>query len=255
MDLNLDSKTVLITGGASGIGKAICTQFWEAGANVIILDTNTEKVKVLLDELTTKDRTPTHFNVDISHSKALESLGDSCNSLDILVNCAGISHIGTIEDTSEADFDRLYSVNVKGIFNVTKSFIPIFKKKKSGVILNITSVAATVGISERFAYSMTKGAALSMTYSIAKDYINYGIRCNSISPARIHTPFVDDYLQQHYPKEVEKMFQKLSKTQPIGRMGTPKEVADLALFLCSDKAKFITGTDFPIDGGFLKLNT
>lgn len=255
MDLNLDSKTVLITGGASGIGKAICTQFWEAGANVIILDTNTEKVKVLFDELTTKDRTPTHFNVDISHSKALESLSDSCNSLDILVNCAGISHIGTIEDTSEADFDRLYSVNVKGIFNVTKSFIPIFKKKKSGVILNITSVAATVGISERFAYSMTKGAALSMTYSIAKDYINYGIRCNSISPARIHTPFVDDYLQQHYPKEVEKMFQKLSKTQPIGRMGTPKEVADLALFLCSDKAKFITGTDFPIDGGFLKLNT
>ncbi len=255
MNLNLDSKTVLITGGASGIGKAICTQFWKAGAHVIILDNNTKKAKALLDELATKNRIPTHFNFDISDYKAIESLGDSCNHLDILINCAGISHIGTIEETTESDFDRLYSVNVKGIFNVTKVLVPIFKKKKSGVILNITSVAASVGISERFAYSMTKGAALSMTYSIAKDYIQYGIRCNSISPARIHTPFVDDYLQQHYPKEIEKMFKQLSKTQPIGRMGTPKEVADLALFLCSDKAKFITGTDFPIDGGFLKLNT
>lgn len=255
MDLNLDSKTVLVTGGASGIGKAICTRFWEVGADVIILDKDTEKTETLLDELSKKGETPTHLDFDISDFEVLEGLGETFTDIDILVNCAGISHIGTIEDTTQVDFDRLYLVNVKGIFNVTKSLIPLFKKKKSGVILNITSVAASVGISERFAYSMTKGAALSMTYSIAKDYIKYGIRCNSISPARIHTPFVDHYLQQHYPKEVEKMFKKLSKTQPIGRMGTPEEVAELALFLCSDKARFITGTDFPIDGGFLKLNT
>src|SRR5690606_26764200 len=122
------------------------------------------------------------------------------------------------------------------------------------VILNMASVASSVGISDRFAYSMTKGAVLTMTYSVAKDYLDFGIRCNSISPGRIHTPFVDGYLANNYPGREKEMFERLSKTQPIGRMGLPEEVANLALYLCSDEASFATGTDFPLDGGFIKLN-
>ena len=129
------------------------------------------------------------------------------------------------------------------------------KKNKSGCIINMASVAAVLGLADRFAYSMTKGAVLTMTYSVAKDYLDYNIRCNSISPARIHTPFVDGFLKKNYPGKEKEMFNQLSNTQPIGRMGKPDEVADLALFLCSDNAGFITGTDFPIDGGFIKLNT
>lgn len=127
-------------------------------------------------------------------------------------------------------------------------------KENGGVILNMASIASSVGISDRFAYSMSKGAVLTMTYSIAKDYIAHGIRCNSISPARIHTPFVDGFIKANYPGNEKEMFENLSKTQPIGRMGKPDEVANLALYLCSDEASFITGTDFPIDGGFIKLN-
>ena len=127
-------------------------------------------------------------------------------------------------------------------------------KDKGGVILNMASIASSVGITDRFAYSMSKGAVLTMTYSVAKDYVGYGIRCNSISPARIHTPFVDGFISKNYPGREEEMFENLSKTQPIGRMGKPEEVGDLALYLCSDEASFITGTDFPIDGGFIKLN-
>jgi NAD(P)-dependent dehydrogenase (short-subunit alcohol dehydrogenase family) len=118
----------------------------------------------------------------------------------------------------------------------------------------MASIASSVGISDRFAYSMSKGAVLTMTYSVAKDYLDYGIRCNCISPARIHTPFVDGFIKKNYPGREDEMFEKLAKTQPIGRMGTPEEVANLALYLCSDEASFITGTDFPIDGGFIKLN-
>ena len=124
-----------------------------------------------------------------------------------------------------------------------------------GAIVNIASVAATVGIADRFAYSMTKGAVVSMTLSVAKDYATHGVRCNAISPARVHTPFVDGFLAKTYPGREAEMFAKLAATQPIGRMGRPEEVADLALFLCSDEASFITGSDYPLDGGFIRLNS
>jgi NAD(P)-dependent dehydrogenase (short-subunit alcohol dehydrogenase family) len=175
------------------------------------------------------------------------------NQIDILVNNAGIAHVGNIEGTTESDLDRIYSVNVKGVYNCIYAVIPVMKNK-GGVILNMASIASSVGISDRFAYSMSKGAVLTMTYSVAKDYLDYGIRCNCISPARIHTPFVDGFIKKNYPGREDEMFEKLAKTQPIGRMGTPEEVANLALYLCSDEASFITGTDFPIDGGFIKLN-
>ena len=171
------------------------------------------------------------------------------------MNNAGIAHVGNIENTSEEDIDRLYQVNIKGVYNCIFACIPHMKKQGGGVILNMASIASTLGISDRFAYSMSKGAVLTMTYSVAKDYIGDNIRCNCISPARVHTPFVDGFIAKNYPGKEEEMFDKLSKTQPIGRMGTPEEIAALALFLCSDQAGFITGTDYPIDGGFIKLNS
>ena len=173
--------------------------------------------------------------------------------IDILINNAGIANIGNVGNTSEEDFDKVFAVNVKGMFNCLKYGIENMSSK-GGVIINISSIAAHVGISDRFAYSMSKGAVHAMTLSVAKDYITRGIRCNSISPARVHTPFVDGFLAKNYPGNEEEMFLALSNTQPMGRMGKPEEVGALVLYLCSDEASFITGTDFPIDGGFINLN-
>jgi NAD(P)-dependent dehydrogenase (short-subunit alcohol dehydrogenase family) len=170
----------------------------------------------------------------------------------MLVNSAGVAHVGTVEQTSEEDFDRLYAVNVKGVYNCLKAAIPTMKDR-GGAILNIASIASTVGIADRFAYSMTKGAVLTMTYSIARDYVAHKIRCNCVAPARVHTPFVDGYLAKNFPGREQEMFEQLSRTQPLGRMGSPDEVADLALFLCSDRAAFITGSNYAIDGGFVTL--
>jgi NAD(P)-dependent dehydrogenase (short-subunit alcohol dehydrogenase family) len=172
--------------------------------------------------------------------------------VDILVTSAGIAHVGNIEHTSEEEVDRLYAVNVKGVYHCMHAAIPAMKGR-GGVILNIASVAASVGIPDRFAYSMTKGAVLAMTYSVARDYVAEKIRCNCVAPGRVHTPFVDGFLARHYPGREREMFETLSRTQPVGRMGRPEEVAELALFLCSDAAAFITGSNYAIDGGFMTL--
>ena len=174
--------------------------------------------------------------------------------MNILVNNAGISHIGNVESTSEDDFDRVMRVNVKGYYNCTRASVGMMKAAGGGVILNIASVAGSAGLAERFAYSTSKGAIIAMTYSVARDYIGFGIRCNAISPARVHTPFVDDYLRKTYPGREKEMYDELAATQPIGRMGEPEEVASLALFLCSDAAAFITGTNYTLDGGFMNLH-
>jgi 2-keto-3-deoxy-L-fuconate dehydrogenase len=187
--------------------------------------------------------------------KVVHEIISEFGRIDILVNSAGVAHIGNVENTAETDFDRLFQVNVKGVYNLMHHIVPHMKQKRKGVILNIASVAASVGIADRFAYSMTKGAVVAMTLSVAKDYVREGIRCNSISPGRVHTPFVDGFLKANYPGSEAEMFDKLSKTQPIGRMAQPDEIAHLALYLCSDEASFITGSDYPIDGGFIKLNT
>jgi NAD(P)-dependent dehydrogenase (short-subunit alcohol dehydrogenase family) len=253
---SLIGKTAIITGGASGIGKAIAKIFAEQGAKVHILDINKEGATQTANEIRKANQKATAHCCDVSNQKNVNKIIKNItttDTIDILVNNAGIAHIGSIEKTEEADLDKLYNVNIKGVYNCTKACIESFKKNGSGVILNLASVASSVGHSDRFAYSMTKGAVLTMTYSIAKDYVTNNIRCNCISPGRVHTPFVDGYLAENYPGKEKEMFKKLSETQPIGRMGKPEEIADLALFLCSDEAGFITGTDYPIDGGRIKL--
>lgn len=252
----LNGKTALITGGASGIGKAIATVFAHQGASVYILDFNKEQGKQIADELSQQGFSATFEFCDVADEKQVAELVERIaenTKIDILVNNAGVAHVGNIENTTEADFDRIYSINIKGVFNCSKAVIK-HMKGTGGVILNMASIAASVGISDRFAYSMSKGAVLTMTYSIAKDYVTEGIRCNCISPARVHTPFVDGFIAKNYPDNQEEMFEKLSQTQPLGRMGKPEEIANLALYLASEEASFITGTDFPIDGGFIKLN-
>lgn len=240
---SLKNKVVAITGGGSGIGRAIADIFVKQGAVVNVLDLNEPK-----------DLDCKFYKTNVSIQSEVDKVFADIERIDILVNSAGIAHIGNLENTSDADFERVFNVNVKGTYNTMHAVVPLMKKQKTGVILNIASVAGTVGIPDRFAYSMSKGAVMSMTLSVAKDFVKDGIRCNSISPGRVHTPFVDGFIKTNYPGREEEMFEKLSKTQPIGRMATPNEIAYLALYLCSDEASFITGTDYPIDGGFIKLN-
>jgi NAD(P)-dependent dehydrogenase (short-subunit alcohol dehydrogenase family) len=256
-NFSLKGKTALITGGGSGIGKAIATTFANQGAKVHIFETDSNALEQTVSEIQKKGNVAAAHIVDVTEFDQINTLVQSIaekDSIDVLVNNAGIAHIGTVESTAEADFDRLFSVNVKGVFNCTKACIPYMKNAGKAAIVNMASIAGSIGIKDRFAYSMTKGAVLAMTYSIAKDFLEYNIRCNSISPARVHTPFVDGFISKNYPGQEKEMFEKLSKTQPIGRMGTPEEIAALALYLSSDEAGFITGTDYPIDGGFIKLN-
>lgn len=252
---SLQNKTAVVTGGGSGIGRAIAIALARAGAVVHIIELNSDAARQVVLEIEASGGTAFAHGRDVSVQKEVVSLFAGIANLDILVNNAGIAHIGSAETTLEEDFDRILNVNVKGVYNVMFAALPLLKKRGGGVIINMSSVAAHTGIADRFAYSMSKGAVHAMSLSVAKDYLKDGIRCNTISPARVHTPFVDGFLAKNYAGREAEMFQKLSASQPIGRMAKPEEVAALALFLCSDEAAFITGCDYPIDGGFIKLNT
>jgi 2-keto-3-deoxy-L-fuconate dehydrogenase len=251
---DLKGKSAVVTGAGSGIGKAVALLLAKQGAHVYVVDINETQAKATVEAIEEQGGRASAHAVDVSKQAAVTALFSGWAKADILVNSAGISHVGTVETTAEEDFDRLYNVNVKGVYNCLRAAIPLMKKNSGGVIVNMSSVAAGAGLPDRFAYSMTKGAVAAMTLSVARDYIGEHIRCNCISPARVHTPFVDGFLKKNYPGKEAEMFEKLSKTQPIGRMATPEEIAALALYLCSDEAAFITGCDYPIDGGFLKLN-
>ena len=254
---SLKNKVALVTGGGSGIGKAISLTFAKQGAEVHILDFNLEAAQETVKEIEILGEKAAAHKCDVANKENVDSIIKNISAngnIDILINNAGIAHIGNIEACEEEDLDRLYNVNIKGVYNCIKACLPALKKTGNGVILNLASIASTVGINDRFAYSMTKGAVLTITYSIAKDFIKDGIRCNCIAPGRVHTPFVDGFIKKNYPGKEEEMFEKLSQTQPIGRMGKPQEMADLVLFLCSDEAGFITGANYAIDGGFVTLN-
>jgi len=255
--LRLANKTAIVTGGASGIGRAIAERFAREGAFVHVLDVAEDAARTVVQEIEREGGKAAAHRCDVSEQSGVEALFQELSGekpFQVLVNNAGVSHIGRLETTSEAEFDRLFSVNVKGIYNCMRAAVETMKTNGGGVILNMASIAASAGLADRFAYSMSKGAVVAMTLSVARDYLPYKIRCNCISPARIHTAFVDGYLKKNYPGREQEMFQVLSEAQPMGRMGQPEEVAALALYLCSDEAGFITGVDYPIDGGFFNLH-
>ncbi|MFY0626994.1 MAG: SDR family oxidoreductase [Reichenbachiella sp.] len=254
---SLIGKTAVVTGGGSGIGEAISKALAGNGAHVTILDISDEKAKKVASEIIEEGGSAEGMVCDVSSMEIVKSIFDQISSdkgIDILVNNAGIAHIGNVSNTSSDDFDRILDVNVRGVFNCSKIGVEKMNPK-GGSIVNLSSIGAHVGLADRFAYSMSKGAVHAMTLSIAKDYLKNNIRCNSISPGRVHTPFVDGFIENNYPGNEKEMFKKLSQSQPIGRMGRPVEIGALVLYLCSDEASFITGSDFPIDGGFVTLNT
>ncbi len=248
MNIQLADKVAVVTGAASGIGLAIATAFTKAGAIVHIVDLNQQAAAVAA----TSNGGKAHA-CDVADQSAVDRLFRGMGRVDILVNNAGIAGLGTVESTLEEDFDLIFRVNVKSVYNCSRAVVGRMANQGGGVILNIASIAASCGLADRFSYSMSKGAVLAMTYSIARDHLKHNIRCNSISPARVHTTFVDGFLSKHYPGRETEMLQKLAESQPIGRMAEPSEVASLALYLCSDHAAFLTGCDYPLDGGFLKL--
>ena len=252
MSKRLEGKIAVITGGGSGIGEAISRRFASEGAQIIILDINDEQAKNVADSINGKC-----FQCDISDSGSVESvfkkITDDGPCPDILVNNAGIAHIGNATNTDPDDFDRVMSVNVRGPYLCMRAMIPLMVGNGGGSILNLASVASNLGIPDRFAYSTSKGAVYTMTLSVARDFIEKGIRCNCLCPARVHTPFVDNYLKENYPGKEEEMFTQLEATQPIGRMAKPSEIAALATYICSEEASFVTGSAFDIDGGFTLL--
>lgn len=253
----LTDKVAIITGAGSGIGKAMALLFAQQGAQVMVLDLNEKGGLDTVSEIKARGQQASFFACNVTDQQSVkqvvQSIAEEKGRIDILINNAGIAHVGTVETTTEEDFDRLMLVNVKGLYNCIHVCLP-HMKACGGVILNMASIAAYVGIPDRFAYSTTKGAIYAMTKSVAKDFLHHNIRCNSISPARVHTPFVDGFIAKNYPDNQAVMFEKLSASQPIGRMAKPEEVAQLALYLCSEEASFITGNDYPVDGGFIYLN-
>ena len=251
---SLNNKSAVITGGGSGIGRAIAMLFAKQGASVHIIELNAEAARGTVNEIAEANGIAFSYPCDVSSQQQVVDTFGKIGKIDILINNAGIAHIGRADNTSEADFDRIYNVNIKGVYNCLFAAIPLMIADNGGVILNTASIAAHVGITDRFAYSTSKGAIHAMTLSVARDYLHHHIRCNSISPARIHTPFVDGFIAKNYAGQEAEIFEKLSKTQPIGRMGQPDEVAALALYLCSDEAGFVTGCDYLVDGGFVTLN-
>ncbi len=251
---SLENKKAVITGAASGIGKAIALLFAKQGAEVHILDFNKSAAIEVVKEIEANAGKASAHGCDVSNQAALVTIFNKIGTIDILINNAGIAHVGNLENTASEDFNRVFKVNVEGAYNTMYAAIPHLKANKGGSILNMASIAAHVGLVDRFAYSMSKGAIFAMTLSVARDYLHQNIRCNSISPARVHTPFVDGFIAKNYPGKESEMFEKLSQSQPIGRMGSVDEIAALALYLSSDQAGFITGNDYPIDGGFITLN-
>ena len=251
---SLKNKKAIITGGGNGIGKAIAVLFALQGAEVHIVELTEASAQPAMEEIISNGHNAELHLCNVANQAEVSAVFEKIGNIHILVNNAGIAHIGKADNTSESDFDRVMNVNVKGVYNCIHAAIPQLRYSGGGVILNMASIAAWVGLPDRFVYSTTKGAVMAMTLSVAKDYIGENIRCNSISPARVHTPFVDGFINKTYPGQEKEMYDKLSKTQPIGRMAEPEEIASLALFLCSDEASFITGSDYPRDGGFIKLN-
>ena len=252
---SLAGKTAVVTGAGSGIGQAIAIAVAKQGAFVDVLEIDDDAAGEAVGQIRSAGGQAEAAACDVSDhgqvQEVFEQLAHDRSGLDCLINNAGIAHVGNITNTSEVDFDRVMSVNLKGVFNCLKGGVKLMLESGGGSIVNIASTVATMAINDRLAYSTSKGGVLAMTYSVAKDHLHDNIRCNAILPGRIHTPFVDGFIAKNYPDNQAEIFKKLSEYQPIGRMGKPEEVAAIAVFLCSDEASFITGSPFPVDGGTL----
>ena len=240
----LDGKLALITGGASGIGEATCRELTRAGAHVLVADVNLDKAQTLAAEL--PGGQPLHL--DVTSQDSIRTAAQSLPTLDILVNNAGIGHVGTIADTEPRDFDQLLEVNVRSVYLVTRAFLPALLAGR-GSIVNIGSVAGLVGIKQRFAYCTSKGAVVAMTRQLAVEYPKE-LRVNCICPGTVETPFVEGYLEKYHAHEKDRVRAELRARQPVGRLGTPEEVASLVRYICSPEADFMTGSIITIDGGW-----
>jgi len=245
----LASRHAVVTGAGSGIGRAIAERFAAEGASVSLFEFNRDSGESVAAGIRERGGQATAVGCDVSDTESVRAAFEGIPRVDILVNNAGIAHVGTVLTTTPADLDRLYAVNIRGVYHCLHFGIPKLLAQKGGVVLNLASIASKIALPDRFAYSMTKGAVLTMTLSVARDFVSQGIRCNCICPARVHTPFVDGFIAKNYPGKETEMFAKLSAAQPIGRMAQPSEVAALAAFLCSDEAAFITGSAYDLDGG------
>ena len=250
---SLEGKTALVTGAGSGIGAAIAERMAAAGARVFATDLNLATARATAERIVRCGGRADAMSLDVvdegASSRARATVSETAGHLDILVNNAGVGHVGTLVSTAGADLDRLYQVNVRGMFNVTKAFLPGMLERRRGTIVNMASVAGTVGIRDRLAYATTKFAVVGLTKCMALDHADAGIRVNCICPGRVQTPFVDSRLKE-YP-DPEKAYREMCGSQALGRMGTPDEIAAAALYLASDEAAFVTGSALIIDGGWV----
>ncbi len=247
---DLTGKNALVTGAASGIGAAIAKTLAHAGAFVYVADLDEENGKRVASEIGAENAEFIKLNVAEKSEceRVSKTVLEEKGKLDILVNNAGIGHVGTILETSEEDLEKIFAVNVRGVFSLTKAFLPAMIGRKYGVIINLASIGGIVAISDRLAYCTTKFAVVGFTKCVALDHAKQGIRANAICPGRVETPFVTQRIGE-YPNP-QKAYEEMAATQAVGRMGTPEEIAHAALYLASDEAAFVTGTAFEIDGGF-----
>jgi len=249
---SLSGKIALVTGAGSGIGASIAEVFAKAGAQVIVTDIKPDGAETTVAQIKSAGGRADSMQVDVSDELSVQRVAEKFYAahphLDILVNNAGIGHVGTITQTTAADLDRLHGVNVRGVFSMTKAFLPRMLERKTGNIINLASIGGVVGIRDRLAYCTTKFAVVGLTKSMALDHAAEGIRVNCICPGRVETPFVSARLKE-YP-DPEKAYREMSATQALGRMAKPDEIAHAALYLASDESSFITGTAFLIDGGW-----
>jgi 2-keto-3-deoxy-L-fuconate dehydrogenase len=248
MIFELTGKRALVTGAGSGIGAAIAETFARAGAEVFVTDVQEATATATAERIRSAGGAATPLVLDVRDEAACAAVATRTGPLDVLVNNAGIGHVGTALTTTAADLDRLYAVNVRGMLNVTKAYLPEMVRRKKGAIVNMASVAGLVGIQDRLAYATTKFAVVGLTKCMALDHATQGVRINCICPGRVETPWVSARVRE-YP-DPEKAYKEMAATQAMGRMGTPEEIAAAALYLASDAASFVTGTALAIDGGW-----